>query len=49
VIKAKIETYGETGRRSIDIVINTAEKIYNLNEEIPLYLLQIRLTLRFNC
>jgi len=34
VTKSRIESYGEVGRRSIDKVKNSAEKIQNLNEQL---------------
>jgi hypothetical protein len=34
VTKAKIETYGEVGRRSMDKVQSSFDKIHNLNEQL---------------
>ena len=34
VTKGKIETYGEVGRRSMDKVQSTVDKIHNLNEQL---------------
>lgn len=34
VTKSQIESYGEVGRRSIDKVQNSVDKIHNLNEQL---------------